>query len=195
MFQAAYAMAYASREGLELHTNQWIGTDLFGISHPRYTGREDVSLSGYFQDQDALIYTRSQVKQWFKFKKPMDVPSLPCVAHRRVGDFRTTPGYVVVSEESYFRACEQYQLPEPEFVTEEKPRKSFVEDFQVMMNAKVLLRGNSSFSWWAATLGNAQVYSPLIDGLPDGERDVDFVPGNAPRISNHSFVTDLHLKE
>jgi hypothetical protein len=50
-------------------------------------------------------------------------------------------------------------------------------DFFIMMNCKTLFRANSSFSWWAATLGTCKVYSPQV-GTQTGWVDVPFVAGN-----------------
>ncbi len=166
-------------------------------------------MHGYGQDQDSLIYTRRQVKEWFKLKPEIKdrleaikfLESDPIIAHRRVGDYEKL-GYVVVSEKSYRDAYHQFEFePTPlVFVTEENPTlvsglPDFLPDFWRMMQAKVLFRGNSSFSWWAATLSDARVFSPVIDGLPGGEQDCEFVEGNWPKFANLSFLTDLHLKE
>jgi len=74
---------------------------------------------------------------------------------------------------------------------------SFLPDFYRLMNAPILFRSNSSFSYWAAVLGdNNVVFAPIIEGLEGGrEHDrVPFVVGNRPRISMHDFCTDLHLE-
>jgi hypothetical protein len=52
-----------------------------------------------------------------------------------------------------------------------------VNDFFLMMKCKNLFRANSTFSWWAATLGDAQVFSPVV-GQRTGWLDVEFVEGN-----------------
>jgi hypothetical protein len=56
---------------------------------------------------------------------------------------------------------------------------------------------NSTFSFWAATLGNAKVYSPVIRGVRGGKPDAyaEFVEGNWPVMADNHPNTDLHLKE
>lgn len=165
---------------------------------------------GYAQHQDCLIYTRSQVCKWLPFRKEIYqrldnccIPIGGVVAHRRVGDF-IGYGYPVVSKKSYLDAAEEcgFDSRLVEFVTEENPiicrhlkDMDFLLDFYRMMNATVLFRGNSCFSWWAATLGGARVFSPNIEGLEGGrEHDVKFSAGNHHRFANLAFVTDLHLQ-
>lgn len=166
--------------------------------------------NGYAQHQDCLIYTRKQVREWLKFKPEIQqrlddccIPIGGLVAHRRVGDL-IGYGYPCVSQKSYIDAAEQYGFDSRlmEFVTEENPivcrrlkDMEFLPDFYRMMNATVLFRGNSCFSWFAAALGNPEVFSPNIDGLEGGrEHDVKFSRGNHHRFANLAFVTDLHLQ-
>jgi hypothetical protein len=210
-FQFCYARALAEREGCELITPDWEGQQIFEIEPTRSRQAGDREVGGYCQDQASLIYTRRQVREWFKLRPwvsetlasllPKDRPVL---GHRRVGDLAGY-GYPVVSAASYGRALAQYGFSPDEFafVTEENPvelpafaRLQFVPDFVRLMNARVLFRGNSTFSWFAATLGRGRVFSPVIEGLEGGrEHDVPFVEGNWPRFCNLDFVTDLHLPE
>lgn len=167
---------------------------------------------GYAQHQDCLIYTRERVREWLQFKpqtlellEACCIPVGGTVAHRRVGDL-IGYGYVQISKQSYLDAADERGF-NPfllEFVTEENPITckrlkgdvDFLPDFYRMMKATTLFRGNSCFSWFAATLGDAQVFSPNIEGLEGGrEHDVKFSPGNHHRFANLEFVTDLHLKD
>jgi hypothetical protein len=60
----------------------------------------------------------------------------------------------------------------------------FLPDFLMIMFAKTILRGNSSFSWWASHLSNATIYSPIIKPKPYDVQnsrylmDTDFAEGN-----------------
>lgn len=223
MFHYAFARAYAEKHGHDFQCDPWVGQKIFKLNDARITNRNlppksdlevngqgDIEIRTYGQSQNALIYTRSQVREWFKLW-PEIATSLPCpspiepiIAHRRVGDY-IGYGYVLVSEESYYLACKKfgYDPRALAWSTEENPtllhgippEMSFVTDFLRMFRANILFRGNSSFSWWAAVLGNAQrVFSPVIEGLEGGkEHDVEFVEGNWPRFANLAFVTDLHL--
>lgn len=205
MFQYAFARAYALENNMGLTTNRWVGEEIFDL--PNHSGKgEQLYPQGYHQDQASLIYTRKQVKEWFEFKPEVEekldwVPRIPIVAHRRTGDYKEL-GYVVVSEDSYLVAHRELGITdhflmlnnESPFFVDGTP--DFLCDFYTMMNAKILLRGNSTFSWWAATLGNSKVYSPVIDGLEGGkEQDCKFVEGNHPKFANLPMCTDLHLEE
>lgn len=223
LFQYAYARAYAEKHGVELRTWPWIGEKIFEISHrhdikdgvERHTeqtanGKTGIELRSYFQNQDSLIYTREDCRRWFKFrpeiKAALDrIPSdeSETVAHRRVGDFAGY-GYPVVSKRSYddfltrmghytyVMVCEEDPTRSPDFTGE----LEFLPDFWRIMRADFILRGNSSFSWWAATLSNARVFSPIIDHKEGGkEHHCYFVMGNWPRLSNLHFCSDLMLKE
>lgn len=236
LFQYAFAKAYAEQAGLELCCGPWVGDQIFNLDHsPLRDGMQrveekqivthatfrgakmylgNVEIRSYFQQQAALIYTRQQVRKWFKFKPEvlhklelwLVWPDDIC-AHRRVGDYPGY-GYVVPSIASYEFAIHEFHLCfSPDkivWVTEEKPGQcdhfqgslSFLPDFYRLMQANTLLRANSTFSWWAATLGHGRVFSPVIEGLEGGkEQDVRFVEGNHPRFANLDFVTDLHLPE
>lgn len=222
MFQYVFCRAWAEQHGLTLQTDPWFGQHLFEINDPPIdrwitNHRDENSLKdddkdftycSYSQQQKCMIYTRAQARKWFQIRRDVleilkrDVPSgEPVLAHRRVGDYRDL--FPVVSVQSYWWVCEKFGLQPPSFVTEEQPFRSprFTDaascwpDFWRMMNCEVLLRGNSTFSWWASTLGNARTFSPVIDGLVGGrEHDVEFVEGNHPKTCDLHFVTDLHLK-
>lgn len=212
LFCYAHGRAWAQRHGYQLITDAWIGEKIFQIEptwriHPEKCDRV---LSGYFQNQDDIRYTRKDVREWFKFREPYMEVARQCspdelLAHRRVGDY---PGYgfVVVSKKSYTDAAKQFGY-DPEklrFITEENPTQwngfggdlAFLPDFIRLMRARVLFRGNSTFSWWAATLGTAEVYSPVVKGLAGGrEQDCEFVAGNWPQMANLDFLSDLYIPE
>ena len=69
--------------------------------------------------------------------------------------------------------------------------------FYRLMTARVHFRAVSTFSWWAATLGNARVFSPVIRGMARNvvHDDCEFVEGNWPIMSDNAPNTDLNLKE
>ena len=207
LFQYAKARAIAERDGRPLTTPPWVGEAIFDLPCVSRNLPDAETIEGYGQNQDSLIYTRAQVKQWFKLKLPVEqalesVPLSPIIAHRRVGDYARL-GYVVVSEQSYRDAWHKFEFePTPlEFVTEENPMRvsglpDWLPDFYRMMRSKVLFRGNSSFSWWAATLSEARIFSPIITGKEGGrEQHCEFVSGNWPKFADLPNITDLHLKE
>lgn len=210
MFQWAYAKALSIQDGCELITPDWEGNEIFGIpkSRPRENG--DVEIGCYRQTQDDLIYTRQQVREWFQVRRELiDATEMiwsqqpEVMAHRRVGDY-IGYGYPVVSAASYEKAIFERGYEAFGVVSDESPRScagissdlAFIPDFISLMKAKVLFRGNSTFSWWAATLSDALVYSPVIDDLVGGvEHDVEFVLGNHKKFCNLPCVTDLYLKD
>lgn len=222
MFQYAFARAYAEKYDLELHTEPWVGQKIFTIDDPVNTpgpvprilekdiqpGMANVEFRGYFQRQEAMLYTREQVLRWFRFRPHIimahHMDSYPLVAHRRVGDYLGY-GYPVVGRQAYLCAAERagYEPRQMLFISDEHPtiespflgELEFVHDFITLTKAQTLFRSNSSFSWWAATLGVGRVFSPVIDGLEGGKvhETVPFVEGNHPRLANLDFVTDLHL--
>jgi hypothetical protein len=220
LFQYAFAKAFCEKNGLELHTPIWAGQVLFGIRDPGpvnglpiYTDLTigewkggDISFCGYTQMQRHLLYTRDQARKWFTFRTSLldqleetrpDDDYL--VAHRRVGDYPSC-GYVVVSKESYRVGAEKFGF-DPDtirWVTDEHRSAIAVmeHDFYRLMRAPILFRGNSTFSWWAATLGHGRVFSPIIEDAEGGkEQDVPFLDGNYARFIVADNVEDLRLKE
>ena len=203
LFQFAYARALAEKHGWKLNAVGWSGKSVF-VDDPILTDAPpDLTISGYFQSQEDLIYTRMDVLSWFIIKPSLQsflsrLPEEYKLAHRRNGDYIQS-GFPVISKASYLAVA-----PDAVFVTEEEPcivngmpeGFSFLPDFWRMMHCRRLIRSNSSFSWWAATLGDAVVLSPVINGLCGGkEHDgVKFVEGNWPRLANLDFTTNLHLR-
>lgn len=225
LFGYAFARAYAEKHGFELQTDPWIGERVFNISHPRIAepdkltkrcentlidGEGDVMLRSYFQQQKCLIYRKCDCQKWFKFSNDIHhamewgIHCPETVAHRRAGDY-TGYKYPTVSVKSYERAREEYGLDELHMVTEESPmvvkelrgELSHIPDFYTMVKAETLLRGNSSFSWWAATIGECEVYSPVMTNAIGGQdNDCLFVEGNCPAFRcDLEFITDLWLPE
>lgn len=212
MFQYAHARALAEREGRELHTNAWAGQKVFQIDDAPLDGSEEMLPEHYRQDQESLIYTRSDARRWFAWRAEIwehlaDIGGqLRLVGHLRRGDYLAL-GYPVVGMSATLAAIIAHGFGKEivTWVSEEAPRipdgfageLSFVPDFYRLSHASVLFRSNSSFSWWAATLGNGRVFSPIIEGLQGGvEHDsVPFVEGNWPRLAELPGITDLHLPE
>lgn len=173
---------------------------------------ENLEFRGYAQTQAAMIYSKREAQSWLKLRPEIEEVCRKhrpdgerIVAHIRRGDY-TGYGFVVVSAASCIQACDEFGLNSRamSMLTEEFPTAhdglpddlSFMPDFYRMMTAPTLLRGNSSFSWLAALLGNGLVLSPVIDGLEGGkEHHCRFVAGNWPRFANLDFTTDLHVRE
>lgn len=179
---------------------------------PGSSASHSFQFKSYCQQQKCMLYTKVQAQCWLTIRQDIfmaceaNIPSdrYALVAHRRSGDYKGY-GYVECSHQSYLNACREYGLDSirMHMCREENPfphfglpdELSWLPDFYLMMHARTLLRGNSTFSWMAALLGRGLVLSPVIDGLAGGlEHDVRFVPGNHPRFADLPFITDLHVK-
>jgi hypothetical protein len=173
----------------------------------------DVQIRGYAQNQAAMIYTKKFAQSILDLKRhPLDVFTAETIrwyltdsliAHRRVGDY-VGYGYPIVSEKSIRSLWEKIQPPwQMTILTEEKPTPGVLEpelsmlpDFYRMVNAKILIRGNSSFSWLAALLSYGHVFAPVVKGLEGGrEHDVEWAEGNWPALSDLACGSDMHLPE
>jgi hypothetical protein len=182
LFQYAYARAYAEKMGAELHTPDWIGRSLFAdVTEPIMQNKGDVDLFGYFQDPEHLsLLSRKKLKQWFSFQNPPKVKNHNLVFHKRRGDYLNHLDiYAIVSDESYTQSALSKNLnPDAALVLDDsRGGEHLINDFLTMMNCKILFRANSTFSWWAATLGDCKVFSPKIEDKT-GWVDVEFVEGN-----------------
>lgn len=218
LFRYAHARKLAELNNCALRTERWVGEKIFTLDAPETIhffppsdGTEDFVVDGYCQNQQSLIYTRADCRRWFTFRpeivdllKSTPVYNLP-YAHFRRGDYAGA-GYPLVGRKSVELAMLQYGIYDPCVpVSDETPTGGpeftgdleFLPDFYRLMTAPVLFRANSSFSWWAATLGHGRVFSPVITGLVGGmEHDnVPYVEGNHPALADLPNITELHLSE
>ena len=177
-------------------------------------GHVNVDLFGYFQFQAAIdILSVHELRQWYSFRpewKARFTRPRPyyIAANLRRGDYLSMTGsYAIVHEQSYIKACGKFGLDESSlvFIGEEHRRPDpfldkqglgFLSDFFSVMYADIILRANSTFSWWAALLSRSRVFSPLVEGRT-GDQTVDFVEGNWPRMCTSKDpsvkITDLHV--
>ena len=174
----------------------------------------NVRLGGYFQ-ANAWVQTLSRVelKRWFRIRERwlrlITLPPKPyTAAHLRRGDYVNHPMYCTVSRKSYIwalydenvdgRAVHWCSDDSPRIVEGIPPSISYLPDFALLAGASLLLRANSTFSWWAAVLSNARVLAPIVNNMV-GEADCIFVEGNWPRCAHTARiglpVEDLHLPE
>ena len=209
MFQYANLRACAERDGVPFHHGKgWIGEKIFNLpSVPSTPGRD--TGGGYGSKQEAVFYTRRDALRWFAFRPEVAemlkrIPLPVYMAHHRLGDYIGQPIQPVVSYKSYVDGIKKfgYNLEDFYICTEENPcivpgfeQFPFLPDFYRLMKAEVLFRGNSSFSWWAAALGDGKVYAPVVTGCKAGVlNDVEFVEGNYPSICDSEHCSDIHLK-
>lgn len=213
MFQYAYARAWAEREGRELRTNMWMGQRVFEIEDGPLEPGMEMLPQHYRQDQESIdLYSRKQAREWFAWRAEVEEELAEAIqqdrvlSHLRRGDYMAC-GYPVITKAAVLAAVDRSGVfwRRVAFVCEENPTVvdgftgtlSFVPDFYRLAHARVLFRANSSFSWWAATLGDGQVYAPVINGLKGGvEHDeVTFVEGNWPKLADLPGITDLRLRD
>lgn len=233
LFLYAFAKGYARAHGCELQIPaDWWGREVFiNANEPAIThrlkstvidtdkfqplgyffGEKDIDLNVYAQHQIYLdYYTRKQAREWMAMKPEMEgwapKAKTQSVMHVRRGDYVTkfSDRYCLVSDESYTRAINQFNIPGPVHRVCENWRRpddmlnqrglGWLQDFLFLRDAAYLLRANSSFSVWAGWLGNGKVYSPVV-GRHTGWSDVPFVEGNWPATARFNNQSDLHLKE
>lgn len=177
-------------------------------------GETNVRIGGYFQFQDWVQHlSRAELRKWFTIlPKWMDmVPKRdgPCIAaHVRQGDYIDHPQFCNISRQSYLNAIVEHGIKgELVWIEQDNPmrikemddaRLWFLADFIRLMRSNVILRANSTFSWWTAVLSDAEVYSPVVNDLV-GPNDVPFARGNHPKFCDSGragiMVTDLYLPE
>lgn len=229
LFQYSWLRAWAEQNGYEVSLPPWIGERVFaGVPEavrPDKYKPDKVFPEDYCQRQECLIYTRKQVKEWFKFKPDVleRLQLAKCMTDVFLFNTRTDKDYlgagmVCISIDSYREARNRF-FPHSYDVTifeaDFRPTRllSFTGDpsasglgttevclpsFYRLMTAPILFRANSSFSWWSATLGGGRVFSPVIEGMKGGvpnQHCENWTEGNWPRMSQLEGFTDLHLND
>jgi hypothetical protein len=121
-----------------------------------------ICICGYFERSYWYAPARERIRTWIPFDraKPSNCP----VINIRGGDRRD----MTLEEADYYRAAIQRIGPDAIIVTEDPSwdfvnslglpvvHRSPLEDFQLCATASELVIGRSTFSWWAAFLGNAR---------------------------------------
>lgn len=146
-----------------------------------------ILLTGYFQIYNYYKDYVEEIKKWFtlenedlyEFPKPNDL-----IIHLRLGDY-VHLGLDLPFEYVWGKAREIKKTKNLEniYVVTTDPHhntsirlekegcilynKSEIQDFLFLKNSKHLMISQSSYSWWAAFLGNSEVYFPTIK-LGDG---------------------------
>ena len=154
---------------------------------------EDVCLQGYFQHHD--IYSNyEQVREFFNIPK-VTVKDELCINLRLDGDFETLglvarPNGIlklldkldfnkltIITDKFVAGYINKFAQYEPTVVCRDRSAPN--EDFADLMQFKRLIVTNSTFSWWAAYLGNAEtVYVPNDFGVTYRDFcDLSKVPG------------------
>lgn len=210
LFQYCVAKAWSVHLGVPLEIpDNWIGRKLFNVPEssvihklPKSKFEELPStpgwdLNGYFQHTDAVkLLNRKDVLRWLtpsqSFQNLLDItPEYDCVCHLRRGDFNLHQDvFCTVSHVSYLKLLNRLDISNPVWVSEEVPHSvwgypGWLVDFAIMVKARTLIRSNSTFSWWAASLGQNNVYSPIV-GSKTGTQSVKFINNNSPKVVDSS---------
>ena len=203
IFQYVFARAYAEKYGAELQIPSWMGEELFkDVKHPVCSkklpeikeeeldfGQVDIDLIDYFQNNKAFsILSESKIREWLVLRGS-NVDTVGVLAHCREGDFLNHKDiYCIVNKYSYYQACVKYNIDHTEIIWYPKSR-FIINDFYELVNAKILLRGNSTFAFWAGFFNKNKVYSPIVQDLV-GKQTVDFAPNNFEQTTprNNTFI-------
>lgn len=235
LFLYVFAKAYARKMRCDFQCPGWIGRTIFeNATEPLVTvqlpqtesdsrsskpvgyffGKTNIDINVFGQHHKYLAaYSRADVRQWLTLKPEFEAyaPQKPAhysAMHLRRGDYSRPPldkFYCTVSDESYERAIQQFNIPKPiirvfegwrqPIETLERHGIAWLNDFLLLRDADYLLRGNSSFSWWAAALGNGKVFAPVVEDMV-GLQHAPFVEGNHPCTAGHfRNQSDLHIRE
>lgn len=208
LFQYVFARAYAEKYEARLEIPEdWVGRKVFkdidhdglSVNFPRTAldcvdfGEVNIDLFGYFQKhQFVRLLEDAKVREWLTLKdewtEKFPKKQFSVVAHLRRGDYLTHYSniFCVVSQNSYKRKVLELGLSLEDLTWLEEGaggegELSFMPDFMFMVNADVLLRANSTFSFWAGYLNKGKVFSPVVSGR-QGPQDVEFVEGNEESI-------------
>lgn len=183
-------------------------------------GEGEIDLYGYYQFQAAVDFWKDDFAAWFKLRpqwqtildEKITANSDATVCHIRGGDYlNLAEHFCYVQPMSYWQALKTYNLTQhktkwvSEYNGEIDARVpqiiEFLPDFLTLVSARTLLRSNSTFAWWAATLRKVwfpnetqDVLSPVVKGK-FGPNICNFVVGNHPQMSSRSTPTlsDLYV--
>lgn len=211
LFQYCHAKALAEKNNAVLVVpSDWNGRRVFDIDDPsdlKQIQADQLTVvkldKGYYTNSEALsLYTRAWAKNHLRIQRHW-LTTFPKVAnngiavHLRRGDFAKDPGnrpWVSLHSAlvAVVKHCGWDALVRAEWVIEgDKPNGmygpelegiEFLPDWLTLYYADTLFRGASSFSFWAAVLGEAShVYAPIIN--KGGYGHYDYGEGNHHRTS------------
>jgi len=145
-----------------------------GYTYSEIPFKPEMNLHGYFQSYKYFDHCKDYIKQIFTPKEPEDTELFRgiCAIHVRRGDYLKFPKFHPVQTMEYYHkamekvSCNRYLIFSDdvkwcerhfkgnEFIVSE-PASSAI-DFKMMMACEKFIIANSSFSWWAAWLGEAE---------------------------------------
>lgn len=228
LFQYCYAKALARKLNTTLQIpKNWIGRQIFNIDDEEIRvrlpqgrldeGADNRDIVGYFQYGELeggkyyLPYSKSDIKNWLVFKdsiiKKYAIHYKPFVYHiRRYND---DTRYANILPIAYIDEIREHNEDFEQIGIVDKNELllqteiDFLYDFFTLMYSKILYRSNSTFSWWAATLGDINhgllTYSPVVEDRVGKIDNINFVLGNHPKMASSKYhsskLTDLWIKQ
>lgn len=166
--------------------------------------RDNINLYGYLQDEFSLKVLKEhkeKIKKWFTFKKEIDEQYKKAAVwlgpyiglHIRWGDLVKRNSNL--SLELYLDALNKIRSRRNVYIATDSPElinklvhlkpiqiknpssnlPDYIFDFWMLKNAAVIVGGGSTFSWWAAYLGNNDYYSPPLTHLWSQLNKIEFL--------------------
>lgn len=145
---------------------------------PNFSEKRMYIICGFFQDIK-YYQDREYIKTFFKLPT-LDANEEDLVIHIRLNDYKYFGELGTVLNPTYYlEAIKKVNYKKLYIVTDEPTDESYLSnfkdlsptivhgspehDFRFMMRFKKIIIANSSFSWWAAFLGEAsELYSPSV---------------------------------
>ena len=148
-----------------------------GYHFPESLGEFTYIVDGYFQNIDYYREKRELIKGFFSYSCPTQINFDDIVIHVRLRDYKIFGiGGSVIDPQYYVEALEREKFRKIYVVTDEPGDKEYFRflqgyeyeffagsatvSFYFLMSFDRIVIGNSSFSWWAAFLGNySRIYT------------------------------------
>ncbi|MBK9441141.1 MAG: hypothetical protein IPN53_07445 [Comamonadaceae bacterium] len=187
-----------------------------------------IDLIGFWQFQEAIdMFSKNDISQWLVFQSWIlekfrinNVNKFRKIAiHKRRGDYlkpENIDRFCCISNRSFYKclytqvfqnlekndASHVFEVSEENRICDDfcdSLNIGFIPDFMSLVSADIVIRSNSSFSFWASALGGDHVYSPVVKDCV-GWSDVDFVAGNHPALVSSTYfpghkISDMQLKK